>query len=149
LPPAARAWVRVQVGPRSRIVSERPRSGGTSSAVHAVTVEDGRGRRHALVLRRFVRAEWLAREPDLAEHEARVLDLLDGTDVAAPRLVAVDPHGAECDVPAVLMTRRAAYDPAWDLVTAVGMLDETGPASGWLRALDDVVARAVDRLATR
>lgn len=291
LPLVAREWVRRQVGPHGRIVSEHARSGGTSSAVHAVTIEAGGGSRQPLVLRRFVRADWLALEPDLAEHEARVLDLLAGSGVVAPRLVAVDPRGDECDVPAVLMTRlpgrvrwspprlhtyldglvdallsihavtvpasvaippfrkyyddavlqpppgsacpdawsraiavhaalgpspercflhrdyhpgnvlwtgdevsgvvdwvgasvgapdadvghcrvnlarhlgpgaadrftdrwlersgRAGYDPAWDLVTAVGMLDESGPAAGWLPALDDVVARALDRLATR
>ena len=267
-----------------------PRAGGTSSAIHAVTVEDEHGLRHPLVLRRYVRADWLAREPDLAEHEARVLDLLAGSEVPAPRLVAVDPRGDECDVPAVLMTRlpgrirwsprrvdeyldrlvaalvaihavaapeslrirpfaryyegetlyppagsacpeawaraiavhagpaptdersfihrdyhpgnvlwtgdavsgivdwasasigcpdadvghcrinlarhlgprgrgpvhrdvrragagRGDYDPYWDLVAAVGMMDETGPESGWLPALDDVVARRGSRAA--
>jgi aminoglycoside phosphotransferase (APT) family kinase protein len=79
-----------------------------------VTVDDRRGTRHRLVLRRFVRADWLAQEPDLAAHEARVLELLAPTPVDAPRLVAVDPDGAECDVPAVLMTRapgRVRWSP--------------------------------------
>ena len=57
------------------------------------------------MLRRYVRADWLEEEPDLAEHEARVLALLASSDVDAPRLVAVDPNGEQCDVPAVLMTR--------------------------------------------
>jgi aminoglycoside phosphotransferase (APT) family kinase protein len=292
LPVTARVWVRDRVGPGSRIVSEHARAGGTSSAIHAVTVADARGDRHPLVLRRYVRADWFAREPDLAEHEARVLDLLTGSAVLAPRLVAVDGRGEECDAPAVLMTRlpgrirwaprgldeyldglvdalltihaasvpanvavrpfakysegetlypppgsacpeawaraiavhagppptrersfihrdyhpgnvlwtgravsgivdwasasigcpdadvghcrinlarhlgpaaadqfsatyatRAGrdddYDPYWDLVAAVGMMDETGPESGWLPALDDFVARAVARRATR
>lgn len=105
LPSAARAWIRDVVGPGTRIVSVHPRAGGTSSAVHAVTVDDRRGARHDLILRRHVRSDWLAREPDLAEHEARVLELLAPTPVAAPALVGVDPTGARCDVPAVLMTR--------------------------------------------
>ena len=81
--------------------------GGTSSAIHAVTVEEpgGARQRRRLVLRRFVRAGWLEREPDLAEHEARVLSLLEGSGVPAPRLVAVDPTGADCGAAAVLMTR--------------------------------------------
>ena len=56
------------------------------------------------MLRRYVREDWLAREPDLAEREAEVLDLLAATPVAAPDLVAVDPDAGACDVPAVLMT---------------------------------------------
>ena len=79
--------------------------GGTSAAVHLVRVRDRRGDTRSLVLRRFVRADWLTREPDLAAREARALDLLASSDVAAPRLVAVDATGAECHVPAVLMAR--------------------------------------------
>src|SRR5438445_4158242 len=82
-------------------------AGATSSEVHAVTTETARGARRRLVLRRYVNRAWLAREPDLAEHEARVLSLLASTDVRAPQLVAVDATGASCDVPAVLMTRLA------------------------------------------
>src|SRR5438445_11602518 len=80
-------------------------AGATSSEVHAVTTETARGARRRLVLRRYVNRAWLAREPDLAEHEARVLSLLASTEVRAPELVAVDPTGSSCDVPAVLMTR--------------------------------------------
>jgi aminoglycoside phosphotransferase (APT) family kinase protein len=105
LPATAREWARRAVGEGARIVSVHTRGGGTASAVHAVTIDDRGGIRHRLVLRRFVRADWLAEEPDLAEHEAKVLDLLAGTAVSAPRLVAVDPTGEHCDVPAVLMTR--------------------------------------------
>jgi aminoglycoside phosphotransferase (APT) family kinase protein len=105
LPEAARAWIREELGAGTRIVSIHPRSGGTSSAIHVVTVEDRGGTRQSLVLRRYVRADWLAEEPDLAEHEARVLELLESTAFDAPCLVAVDPTGAQCDVPAVLMTR--------------------------------------------
>src|SRR6476661_17195 len=104
-PAAARAWIRDVLGPGTRIVSTHPRAGGTSSAVHGVTVDGPDGRRRELVLRRYVRADWLAREPDLAEHEARVLDLLGPSPVLAPRLVGVDATGERCDGPAVLMTR--------------------------------------------
>jgi aminoglycoside phosphotransferase (APT) family kinase protein len=105
LPVAARQWVLGELGPGSRIVSAHARAGGTSSAVHGLTVEDERGARHQLVLRRYVRSDWLEREPDLAEHEARVLTLLESSVVDAPRLVGVDPNGERCEVAAVLMTR--------------------------------------------
>jgi aminoglycoside phosphotransferase (APT) family kinase protein len=105
LPGRAREWVRGQIGTGARIVSEHARGGGTASSVHALTIEDASGTRRHLILRRYVRADWLAREPDLAEHEARVLDLLAPTHVDAPELVAVDADGSACGVPAVLMTR--------------------------------------------
>src|SRR5829696_2259499 len=114
LPVRAREWVRRQVGKGARIVSEHARSGGTASAVHAVTVDDGADRRRHLILRRYVRADWLAEEPDLAEHEARVLELLRASRLSVPDLVAVDPDGSACDVPAVLMTRvtgRVRWSP--------------------------------------
>ena len=69
---------------------------------------------HRVVLRRFVREDWLAEEPDLAIREAAALELLAGSPVVAPRLVAVDPTGQEAGVPAVLMTRlpgRIEWNP--------------------------------------
>ena len=95
------------------MIDVRPLPGATSSAVHAVDVEQ-RGRVLELVLRRFVRADWLADEPDLAEREAEALALLEPTPVPAPALVAVDSDGSQCDVPAVLTTRlrgRPIDDP--------------------------------------
>jgi len=57
-----------------------------------------------VVLRQFVREDWLAREPDLATHEARVLRLLAKHKLPAPDLIAVDEDGAEAGIPSVLMT---------------------------------------------
>ncbi|HVN51323.1 MAG TPA: aminoglycoside phosphotransferase family protein [Acidimicrobiales bacterium] len=79
-------------------------AGATSSAVHALVVEEPSARTHRLVLRRYVDREWLGREPDLAEREAEVLMILGGTAVASPRLVGVDPDGAASGVPSVLMS---------------------------------------------
>ena len=99
LPARAIAWCERAAGGRAAAV--RALTGGASSAVHAVDLADGR----ALVLRRFVRPEWLAEEPDIAEREAAALALVDRSTVPTPRLVAVDPTGAEAGDPAVLMTR--------------------------------------------
>jgi aminoglycoside phosphotransferase (APT) family kinase protein len=78
--------------------------GASSSAVHALVVEDRDGRMHHVVLRRFTNAEWLAREPDLAAREVEALTLLEVTSLVTPTLIAVDATAAHCDVPAVLMT---------------------------------------------
>jgi Ser/Thr protein kinase RdoA (MazF antagonist) len=71
--------------------------------MHAVDVDDRRGGRHRLVLRRFIRPNW--QHPELALHEAHVLELLRGSAVPAPALVAVDAYAEACDLPALLMTR--------------------------------------------
>lgn len=86
-------------------MSAAPLAGATSSAVHAIATVDRRGRTHHFVLRRYVRADWLAREPDLAEREAEVLVILEASPLPTPRLVAADVAGDRTDVPALLMTR--------------------------------------------
>jgi aminoglycoside phosphotransferase (APT) family kinase protein len=100
-PVPARAIAWVEQAARARATGVRALTGGTSSAVHAVDLADGR----ALVLRRFVRPEWLAEEPDIAEREAAALTLVERCAVPTPRLVAVDAGGAEAGEPALLMTR--------------------------------------------
>jgi aminoglycoside phosphotransferase (APT) family kinase protein len=103
-PPAtALDWACAAAGARA-VVAVRARSGGMSSAVHAIEVEDKRGHRQRLVLRRYVRDDWLAEEPDAPAREAAALRALEASAVAAPRLVAADLAGHRADVPAVLMT---------------------------------------------
>jgi aminoglycoside phosphotransferase (APT) family kinase protein len=102
-PDRALAWVAESTG-AARLLGVRSRSGGTSSAIHVLHLEDRRGARIRVVLRRYVRAEWLAEEPDLAAREAEVLRLLESGDVPAPGLLAVDPTGERAGNPAVLMS---------------------------------------------
>jgi len=104
-PPEAIRWVERSLGRDVRITSMERLRTGTSAAVHLIRTRTSGGVARAVVLRRFVRADWLGREPDLAEREARILQTLAGTGVPSPELLAVDPIGAECDVPAVLMAR--------------------------------------------
>ena len=92
-PPDALAWVAAASGPRAAVRGVRPLAGGTSSAVHEILVADAAGSARRVVLRRYVKPDWLAEQPDLAEREAEVLQLLEDTPVPAPRLVAVIPSG--------------------------------------------------------
>ncbi|MBV9281762.1 MAG: phosphotransferase [Chloroflexi bacterium] len=105
--PPARAlrWVEDALGPGARVRSVRALPGGISSAVHALAVEDGAGRPHRVVLRRFVRPNLLITEPYLADREATALAFLEGAPLPTPRLLAADPDGEATGVPAVLMTR--------------------------------------------
>jgi hypothetical protein len=113
LPPRALAWAVAAVGAGARVREVRALAGGTSSAVHALRLEDACGRAHSFVLRRFVRLDWLAEEPDIAEREATALRLLADGRLPTPQLVAVDPLGVAVGVPAVLMTRLEGHIE-WD-----------------------------------
>lgn len=96
--------------------------------MHELTVETPRGVRSRVVLRRYVRADWLAREPDLAAREARALRVADASGLPVPVLIAFDEHGTEADVPAVVMTRLP------------GRLDlEPRDLDGWLRRMAEVL----------
>jgi aminoglycoside phosphotransferase (APT) family kinase protein len=114
VPPRALRWAASAVGAGARLCGTEALAGGTSSAVHALTFEGRDGRSHELVLRRFVREDWLAEEPDVAEREAAALALVAGRGLPTPALVAVDPDGGAVGVPAVLMSRlpgRIEWDP--------------------------------------
>ena len=105
VPAQALRWVGESLGPSARVLATEALAGGTSSAVHALRVDTGGSRVRELVLRRFVRADWLAEEPDTATREAEALELLDDVDLPTPRLIAVDPDGSHAGAPSVLMTR--------------------------------------------
>jgi aminoglycoside phosphotransferase (APT) family kinase protein len=105
-PPAALEWVARSVGAGARVTRVRRLRNSWAAAMHAVDVDDGRGNRHALVLRRWARTDF---PPDIGvvENEAAALGLVGRAEVRvpAPRLVAADPRGEHADVPAVVMTR--------------------------------------------
>lgn len=115
------SWVERETG--SRVLGQDALHGGTSAAMHRLTLEG----RDAVVVRRFV-LDWIVEEPWAPANEAVVLGLLAGTPVPAPRLVAVDSDGSIIGVPAVVMSAlpgEVVWDPS-----------ELDP---WLRALVEVL----------
>lgn len=130
--PPARAldWVAAAAGAPVASVAAL---GACSSAVHRLDLADSR----RVVLRRYVREEWLGREPDLAAREGAVLGMLAGR-AGAPRLVACDPHGEHADAPAVLMAHLPG-EPQWPEAYPEPFL------RGLLEALASVHAIPVDR----
>jgi aminoglycoside phosphotransferase (APT) family kinase protein len=112
LPEQTLRWVAGVIGPGSRVASSRRLRLGGWHVNHALDVLDRRGRTHRLVLRRWARPGWEADDPDYTvEREERVLQLLRSTPVPAPVVVAADPAGVHCDVPAILLTRLAGHPP--------------------------------------
>jgi aminoglycoside phosphotransferase (APT) family kinase protein len=110
-PAAALGWAAAAVGPGSRVVAVRPLDSAWL-ANHAVDVADAAGAVHRVVLRRWARPGWDEEDPDFnAAREAAILELLAPTPVPAPALVAADPDGAVCDVPALLLARLPGGPP--------------------------------------
>lgn len=124
-PGVALDWAVRSVGARARLLSVEPFTGGMSHANHALRVLDANRKVHEVVLRRWVRPDWRETDaPFSPEQEAATFDLLASSEVPAPRLLAADPTGRECDVPAILLTRSPGRHPARpaDLATFVRQL---------------------------
>ena len=96
-------WVAQSVAPGATVTSVRRLTGGITSAMHAVSVVDAKGRHHRYVLRRWVR-DHAHDGPECVRREARILESLETTDIPAPRLLGVDPNGDACGDPALLMS---------------------------------------------
>jgi aminoglycoside phosphotransferase (APT) family kinase protein len=133
-PPAvALAWAAEALG-GGTVTVVRALRGGLASAVHLLTVTrtDTTGviERAQVVLRRYVRPELNATEPDIAEWEARALRFVAGLEVPTPLLLALDATGVAAGVPAVLMSRlpgRVDWSPP-DLDRWLARLTEPLPA---------------------
>jgi len=110
-PRPALAWAAARLG--GPVVSARALHGGMSSAMHLLTAQATDGQRRQAVLRRYVRPELNAEEPDLAEREARALRAVEAAEVPTPELLAVDPAGAAVGVPAMLMSRLPGRVDWW------------------------------------
>jgi aminoglycoside phosphotransferase (APT) family kinase protein len=113
LPEQATRWVLNVFGDGSRIVRANRLSLGGWHVNHAVDVIDTHSRVHRVVLRRWAGPGWELDDPDYTvARETRVLALLRSTAIPAPSLLAADPEGACCDVPAVLLTRLPGHPPS-------------------------------------
>jgi aminoglycoside phosphotransferase (APT) family kinase protein len=100
---AALRWVAGSVGEGVAVVSVRRLTGGVTSAMHAVSIVDAKGRHRRSVLRRWV-GDHPDNGPERVAHEARILTELERTDYPAPRLLGVDPDGNDCGYSALLMS---------------------------------------------
>ncbi|MEU6254457.1 alpha/beta fold hydrolase [Streptomyces sp. NPDC047043] len=98
---ATRSWVAKQLGPGRSVADSGLLSGGWSSQMRRLMLDDGTD----LVQRTFVKPFFRHHAPGLLSREASVLALLAGEEgVAAPRLVAVDATAEHCDHPTLLMS---------------------------------------------
>ncbi|WP_069752775.1 alpha/beta fold hydrolase [Streptomyces sp. EN16] len=98
---ATHAWVAKQLGNGRKVTGLRLLSGGWSSQMRRLSLDDGT----ALVQRTFVKPFFRHHGPGLLAREASVLELLAGQEsIPAPDFVAVDATGEHCDHPTLLMS---------------------------------------------
>jgi aminoglycoside phosphotransferase (APT) family kinase protein len=83
-----------------------------AQATDALTIDDASGRRHGLVLQRWLRPESDEDPGFTPAKEAAVLDRMAATSVPVPRVVAVDPEGASSGVPSLLTERLPGRPPS-------------------------------------
>jgi aminoglycoside phosphotransferase (APT) family kinase protein len=100
---ATRAWLARHLAPGERVTNSVALRGGWTSRMRRIEVTGPTGNR-AVVLRSFVTPFFLRHAEGLLTREATVLRLLADTAVPAPTLLAVDPTGAACDHPSLLMS---------------------------------------------
>jgi aminoglycoside phosphotransferase (APT) family kinase protein len=131
------------VGPGSRLLAARRLRPGSWHVNHAVDVAGGDGRVRRLVLRRWARPGWEADDPDYTvDREVRVLALLTDTPVPVPEVVAADPDGSRCGVPAILATRLPGHAPRRAEASAEGFCRQLAQTLALIHAVGDR-ARAV------
>ncbi|WP_329038936.1 aminoglycoside phosphotransferase family protein [Streptomyces sp. NBC_01725] len=102
--PLTLAWVGRQLEAGERVLGAEALHGGITAEIRRLTIGARGGGTRELVLRTFVDVEDAG---DGLSREAGALALLAGTGVPVPVLVAVDPTGAHCEYPSLLMTHLA------------------------------------------
>jgi aminoglycoside phosphotransferase (APT) family kinase protein len=99
---AGLAWARRAIEGNWTITDARPLTGGVTGAVVGLDLSGPGNSMRRLVLKLY-RPD--PSEPDSAWREARILKLLESTELPLPRVVAIDRYGAVSGWPALLMTR--------------------------------------------
>lgn len=97
-PPASTLrWIEQQLG--ERVTRVEARRGGSSSAIHALTLGESR-----VVLRRYVILADVDEEPDIIEQEVRALRVLERSSAVTPVAIMSDEAGVHAEVPALVMS---------------------------------------------
>jgi aminoglycoside phosphotransferase (APT) family kinase protein len=140
-PPSAAtlAWLVDELG-ASAVVEVSPMPGGSTAAMHRVTLVDSGDHRREVVVRRYVRPDILTESPDVVSLEARALRLAEHLAVPTPVVLAFDATGDRTDAPTLVMTRldgKPVWETRWGSQWASQVVDA-------MIALHDVDASQAD-----
>jgi aminoglycoside phosphotransferase (APT) family kinase protein len=97
------SWLLAALG-ATAVVDVKPMPGGSTSAMHRVTLLRPTMGPKVVVVRRYVLSDVLAEAPDIVMREATALRLAAASGVPTPELLAADPDGHEAGVPTIVMS---------------------------------------------
>jgi aminoglycoside phosphotransferase (APT) family kinase protein len=97
----------------TEVVTIEPMPGGSTAAMHRVTLMRKSEAAQVVVLRRYVFEEVVSESPDIAVHETVALGLTRGAGLPAPQLLAEDARAVETDVPTLVMSWLEGR-PVWE-----------------------------------
>lgn len=91
-------------------------NGGSTAAMHRVTIRWTDGGEQFVVLRRYVLDEILRETPDIATHEAHAIQVVAPLGLPTPEVLAHDPTGHYACAPALVLSWLEGR-PAWETLT--------------------------------
>jgi aminoglycoside phosphotransferase (APT) family kinase protein len=106
-PPGTIAWIEQHVG--RRVAGTAPIDSARTCDLYEVLVE---GADQRFALRCYTRPAYLEEHPEPVEREQRAIELVATVGVPTPELIAADPSGEACGVPASLVTLVAGSTSA-------------------------------------
>lgn len=96
-------WLVSSIGIGTRLISSKRLVCGPAWPVYLITTEIN-NQIEKFVLRLFNNEAWLKREPDMAQHEASVLEHVRGVALPTPQLIAFCPDSTACGYSVLLMS---------------------------------------------
>ena len=91
-------------------------NGGSTAAMHRVTIRWTDGGEQFVVLRRYVLDKILRETPDIATHEAHAIQVVAPLGLPTPEVLAHDPTGHYACAPALVLSWLEGR-PAWETLT--------------------------------
>jgi aminoglycoside phosphotransferase (APT) family kinase protein len=88
----------------TEVADIQPMPGGSTAAMHRVTLRRSTAANQTVVLRRYVLGDIVAETPDIVARETTALCLAATADLPTPQPLAADPHARETDAPTVVMS---------------------------------------------
>jgi aminoglycoside phosphotransferase (APT) family kinase protein len=125
-PDQALRWLVAALG-ATEVVDIKPMPGGSTCAMHRVTLQRSTPGPKVVVLRRYVLDDVLAEAPDIVAHETTALRLAATAGTPVPELLAADPQGHAAGAPTVVMSWLDGR-PEWELRERRRFLAETADA---------------------
>jgi aminoglycoside phosphotransferase (APT) family kinase protein len=111
-PPTTLSWMLTRLD-AAELVNIDIMPGGSTAAMHRVTVRRADGTELTVVLRRYVVTEILRESLAVATQEIAALSLAATAPIPTPGLLAADPHADDTDAPTIVMSLLPGQ-PRWE-----------------------------------